>query len=182
MKRIFGVAAVAVVIGLVCARAVHATDAVEATNLQVQNGLKVTLASAKEKYATAEAVRLTSTFENVGKEEFSLTFWWNRRLRIVDAQGHIVPPAKGPELPCGLAETPTSLAPGKMTSRTEPLGCTQPQGAPQAVGWSYKLKPGKYKIALLFEDPPTHGYGVEKSEKAWKGKVVSNEVTITIAE
>ena len=181
MNRLCETVAVAT-LGAFCVMRVFAADTREANVPENQNGLKVTLASAKEKYGPTEKVQLTSTFENVGKEEFSLTFWWNRRLRIVDAQGGIVPPAKGPELPCGVAETPTFLAPGKMKSRAEPLACTQPQGAPQAVGWSYKLKPGTYKIALLFEAPPTHGYDGDKSEKAWKGKVVSNEVTITIAE
>ncbi len=181
MNHILETVAVAV-LGLVCATAVLAAEAPETNATQVSNGLKVTLASAKEKYASTEAVQLTSTFENVGQAEMSLTFWWNCRLKIVDAQGNIVQPAKGRELPCGRGETPTSLAPGKTKSRAQPLGCTQPQGAPQSVGWSYKLKPGTYKIALLFEAPPTHGYDVDKSEKAWKGKVVSNEVTITIAE
>ena len=175
-----------VAVGAACATSVPAADAASAPNTQSANGLKLMLSSAKEKYGTNEQVRLRSTFENVGNSTFSLTFWWNRHLRITDSQGQIVPPEKGPKLPTGMAERPTELAPGKTFSRAEPLACTQPSGAKEEIGWSYKLKPGTYRIALLFEVPPSHGDSSaprvrnEPPRTWWTGKVISNEVTVVI--
>jgi len=162
------------------------TDAGNAPNAQSNNGLKVVLFSARRNYVTNEQVQLRSTFENDGKVPLLLTFWWNRHLRITDSQGKVVVPEKGPELPCGLAEKPALLGPGETLSRAEPLACTQPLGAKEQVGWSYKLEPGTYRIALVFEAPPSHGYNPAPSEPAkpprtwWKGKVTSNEVTVII--
>ncbi len=181
MKAMVNIMAV-VVLGATCVTSVLAADAAEGNDPQIQNGLKVSLSSVKEKYAPGRPVQLNSTFENLGKAEMSLTFWWNRRLRITDSQGKVVVPDKGRELPCGKGESPALLAPGKTISRSEPLVCTQPKGVEQSIGWKYKLKPGTYKIALVFEAPPTHGYSINSADNAWKGKVVSNEVTITIEE
>jgi hypothetical protein len=144
------------------------------------------LSCAKEKNGPREPVQLRSTFENVGKTPLALTFWWNRNMRVTDARGNIVPPDPGPERPCGVGEDPTVLEPGKSLSRVEPLACTQPSGAKDKIGWSYKLKPGTYKIALVFEAPPAHGFGAgphdgnDAANPKWKGKVISNEVTVVI--
>ncbi len=173
-------------LGGALAISVLAANAENAPNAQATNGLKVVLSSARGKYGTNEQVELRSTFENIGKVPLWLTFWWNRHLRITDLQGKLVAPAKGPELPSGLAEKPALLGPGEKLSRGEPLACTQPLGAKEQVGWSYKLKPGTYRIALIFEAPPPHGYHPAPSEPDqparvwWKGRLISNEVTVTI--
>ena len=172
-------------LGIAWAISVLAANAENAPNAQSTNGLKLVLSSAEGKYGASEQVQLRSTFENIRKVPLLLTFWWNRHLRITDSQGKLVAPEKGPELPCGIPEKPALLGPGKTLSRGEPLACTQPLGAKEQVGWSYKLKPGTYRIALIFEAPPAHGYNPAPSEpdkpaRAWKGRVISNEVTVTI--
>ena len=35
-------------------------------------------------------------------------------------------------------------------------------------------------MALIFEEPPPHGYGASREPTAWKGKVVSEAVTVTV--
>jgi len=157
-------------------------DATASSGAQIQNGLKIVLTSAKEKFNVGEEVLLDSVFENVGEKEISLTFWWDRKLIVRDLEGNAIAPGKGPELPCGIPEIPEVLLPGKTVSRQEPLACTQPSGVSQSIGWSYDLGPGTYKIALILESPPAHGYGVNRAKNAWNGKVISNEVIIAIGE
>ncbi len=156
------------------------THAANPPALQTVNKLKLVLAPAKQKYKTSEELQLFSSFENIGEKSFSLMFWWNRRILIIDSKGKIVPPKEGPQLPCGATEYPTEIQPGKTVSRKEPLKCTQPIGAKEDIGWSYQLKPGTYKISLIYQSPSPYSYGRIVPQDAWKGKVTSNAVEVTI--
>jgi len=137
------------------------------------NGLRVSLKPGKGPFKTGNDVELTGVFENVGKVPFSLTFWWNRFMRITDANGKVVLSGPGPVAPCGIKES---------HERKEPLGCTQPAGLEIKVGWDYDLKPGKYRIALVFENPPAHGFEPNDDAQAWTGRVESDPIEIVIGK
>src|SRR5580700_7032930 len=101
---------------------------------------------------------LKSVFTNKGTSPLALTFWWNRSMRVVDAQGNVVAPGPGSVLPCGVKEPWLVLEPGGRVERDEPLACTQPAGRVERIGWSYELAPGSYRVTLVFEAPPKHGF------------------------
>jgi hypothetical protein len=100
-------------------------------------------------------------------------------MRVTDSSGHEMAPGPGPVLPCGVKEDITHLEPGHTFERAEPLGCTQPAGRPESIGWSYALPPGTYRAVLNFAYPPKHGY-VEPDADAWRGEVESNAVEFTV--
>jgi hypothetical protein len=85
-------------------------------------------------------------------------------------------------LPCGVAEDWLVLAPGESHERAEPLGCTQPAGRSERIGWSYALAPGRYGVALVYESPPAHGF-MQSAPRAdsFRGRVVSNEVAVDVS-
>jgi hypothetical protein len=117
-----------------------------------------------------------------GTEPLALAFWWNRRMKVVDASGNVVAPGKGSELPCGAMEDWTVLRPGERHERVEALACTQPAGQTADIGWSYDLAPGTYRVQLEFEAPARHGFSQsEPNPAAFTGRVVSNEVTVTVS-
>lgn len=121
-----------------------------------------------------------STYTNRGVEPVALTFWWNRRLRVVGAQG-VIEPGKGPVLPCGAGEDWRVLAPGERHDEVQTLACTQPAGRPEPIGWSYALAPGTYRVTLVFEAPPAHGFSqAEPHPHAFTGRVESNEVELVV--
>ena len=129
-----------------------------------------------------EPARLRAVFTNTSDRALALTFWWTRRLRVVDAQGREVAPGPGPVLPCGVAEDWTVLAPGERHEHNEPLACTQPAGRSEPIGWSYALAPGTYRVRLFHEAPPAHGFTQSAPHPdAFRGRVESDEVTITVA-
>jgi hypothetical protein len=142
----------------------------------------VTLKASKTAFPTSADVQLTGVFENVGPRPLAMTFWWNRSMRITDAAGKTLVPGAGPVLPCGAAETPHLLAPGARHERTEPLGCTQCAGLSRAVGWSYTLPAGRYRIVLIYENPAPHGHWPNRVPDAWRGRVESEPVEITIGK
>lgn len=124
---------------------------------------------------------LIGRYTNHGPQPLALAFWWNRRLRVRDAAGQLVAPGPGPVLPCGVGEDWTVLAPGETHERPESLACTQPAGRREAIGWSYELAPGRYRVSLLFEAPPAHGFSQsERHPHAFQGRVESPEVTIEV--
>ena len=124
---------------------------------------------------------LSAIYTNTSRQPLALAFWWNRSMRIVDAQGQTVTPGPGPVLPCGVSERWQILMPGHKYQRTEPLSCTQPAGNKAAIGWSYKLTPGTYGITLVFEAPPAHGFSQsESSEYAFSGRVESRELVVEL--
>src|SRR5882724_1131197 len=100
-------------------------------------GLSIELRSAAPRSAHQEALQVTAKYTNTGDKPISLTFWWNRRLRIVDASGATVTPGPGPVLPCGIRESLTVLKPGESFERDEFVGCTQPAGETRSIGWGY---------------------------------------------
>ena len=106
----------------------------------------------------AAPLQFVSTYTNRGPAPLALTFWWNRRLRVLDATGVVIEPSKGPVLPCGVAEDWRVLAPGERHDEVQTLGCTQPAGRPEPIGWAYALAPGTYRVTLVFESPPAHGF------------------------
>jgi hypothetical protein len=127
--------------------------------------------------------QLKSVYRNAGKEPLALTFWWNRSMRVTDAQGRVVEPGPGPVLPCGVREEWLLLEPGASVERDEPLGCTQPAGRSEKIGWSYELAPGTYRVVLVHEAPPKHGFTQSaRDPRAFTGRVESDEVTLVVAE
>jgi hypothetical protein len=130
-----------------------------------------------------DADRLISTWTNDGTTPVALAFWWNRRLVVADQHGALVQPGPGPVLPCGVMEDWTELAPGASFERDESLACTQPAGRSEAIGWSYELKPGTWKVSLRFEAPPAHGFSQSAPHPhAFTGKLESNSVELVVAE
>ncbi len=144
------------------------------------NGLKITLRADGGPFKDADDVSLIATFENVGNKPFSLTFWWNRFIKVQDSDGNKVTPIGGPVLPCGVKEETETLEPGQTFERNEGLACTQPAGSKPLIGWAYKLKPGKYKVKLIFKNPPSHGHAPNEAPDAWEGKTKSNTVEMII--
>lgn len=129
----------------------------------------------------ARPLQLVSTYVNQGTTPLALTFWWNRRLRVVDARGQVVSPGDGPVLPCGVGESWRQLEPGERHVEPQTLGCTQPAGRPEPIGWSYELMPGTYRVTLLFESPPAHGFSqADAHPHAFVGRVESNEVELVV--
>jgi hypothetical protein len=144
--------------------------------------LRITLGPG-ESLRAGTPMALRSTFANTGETPVALTFWWTRSLRITDAAGLAVPPGPGPVLPCGAAEEWTVLAPGQCLERDEPLGCTQPAGVVTLVGWSYALAAGRYRVVLIFEQPPPHGFSQCRPHgQAFAGRVESNAIDVTVSE
>ena len=124
---------------------------------------------------------LSAIYTNISRAPLALTFWWNRSMRIVDGSGQLVTPGPGPVLPCGVAEGWQIVMPGRSTQRPEPLSCTQPAGQSAAIGWSYALSPGTYRITLVFEAPPAHGFSQsESNDHAFRGRVESQELTVEL--
>ena len=144
------------------------------------NGLRVSLRAINSACDRAENATLVSTFEEVGDQPISLTFWWNRFLRITERDGRFIAAGPGPELPCGVKEMPVQLQAGVRHERSEPLACTQPSGLGKRVGWQYTLKPALYRISLLFANTSAHGYAPNRAPDAWKGRVETASVEITI--
>ena len=144
------------------------------------NGLKITISAEPGPHEDPKEVVLKATYENVGDEPFSLTFWWTVTLRIKNEKGITLRPGHGPELPCGIKEDPEVLKPGGTFTRDRYLQCTQPAGLKALVGWGYDLAPGTYEITLVMNSPPKHGYGVNTNTDAWKGRAESNSIRITI--
>lgn len=143
--------------------------------------LEIKLRSARDRYGAKDELALTATYANTGDTPLALAFWWHRTMRVRDAANRVIEPGPGPELPCGVAETLEILAPGATFSRAEPLGCTQPAGQAARIGWSYTLAPGSYRIALIFEAPPAHGFTQHAADpREFRGRVESNELAITI--
>ena len=129
----------------------------------------------------AEPRHFISTYVNRGTTPLALTFWWNRRLRVVDAKGVVVEPSQGPVLPCGVNELWRVLAPGERHDELQTLACTQPAGRSEAIGWAYELTPGTYRVTLVFETPPAHGFSqAEPHAAAFVGRVESNEVELVV--
>lgn len=129
----------------------------------------------------ARGAELSSTFTNDGPAPIALAFWWNRSMRVIDASGKVVVAGAGPVLPCGVAEELEVLAPGATFDRPEPLACTQPAGRAEPIGWSYELAPGTYRVTLIYEAPPSHGFTQHAPDPhAFRGRLESNEVTLTI--
>jgi hypothetical protein len=143
--------------------------------------LTIALAADRPCWRQDESITFTSTFTNTGSSALALTFWWNRMIRVVDARGSVVAPGPGPILPCGVAEEWTVLEPGQHLDRTEPLGCTQPAGRREPIGWSYALPPGTYRVRLVFEAPPLHGFSQSRPDpRAYRGRVETNEVELVV--
>ena len=143
--------------------------------------LSIELRSKKTEFATQDDLELEAVYTNSGAEAFSLTFWWNRRMRVTDSTGKEIAPGPGPVLPCGVAEDVETLAPGKSLTRDEYVGCTQPAGESRDIGWGYELGAGTYTVTLIFEYPPKHGRLESDAKDAWRGRVESNPVTFTLA-
>lgn len=150
--------------------------------MQENNGLKLTLRAKTDAGTEMRDIKLESIFENVGDKRINLTFWWNRFIEIQNAEtGEVIAPGPGPVRPCGMGEDITSIDPQKSFDREEYIGCTQPAGQTQNIGWSYDLKSGRYNAKLIFEYPPSrHNYGGRQGG-LWQGKVVSNSVSFSIS-
>lgn len=134
-----------------------------------------------EAVAPGQEPALQGRYTNRGTSPLALAFWWNRRLRVRDAAGNELAPGPGPVLPCGVAEEWTVLAPGETHTRPEPLACTQPAGRREAIGWSYALPPGTWRVSLIFEAPAAHGFSQsEPHPHAFQGRVESPELTVVI--
>ncbi len=126
-------------------------------------------------------LKLSAIYTNTSRKPLGMAFWWNRSMRIVDANGNVVPPGPGPVLPCGASERWQVLMPHARHQRLEPLSCTQPAGQTKTIGWSYKLTPGTWSITLVFEAPPPHGFSQsESNEYAFVGRVESNTVVVEL--
>ena len=124
---------------------------------------------------------LSAIYRNTGRAPLALAFWWNRTMRIVDAAGHTLAPGPGPVLPCGVAERWQIVMPGRTLQRSEPTSCTQPAGQSARIGWSYALVAGIYRITLVLEAPPAHGFSQsEPNDHAFQGHVESNELTVEL--
>lgn len=142
--------------------------------------LTLELDAAGRTFRAGEPITLRGTYRNAGSEPLALAFWWCRRMRVTGAGG-LVAPGPGPVLPCGVAEEWLVLAPGERHVRDEPLACTQPAGRAEAIGWSFDLAPGAYRVALLFEAPPAHGFTQSAPDpRAFRGRVESNEVEVRV--
>jgi hypothetical protein len=143
--------------------------------------MQLTLSTVRETYRADEQPLLRARHTNDGVAPIALSFWWNREMRVLDSNDRVVVPAPGAVLPCGMAETLEVVEPGAAFERDEPFGCTQPGGRSENIGWSYKLAPGTYTIALVFESPPAHGFEQhEPDPREFRGRVESNPVTVTI--
>jgi len=129
----------------------------------------------------AKDLSLSAIYTNTSRQPLALAFWWNRQMRVLDANDTLVTPGPGPVLPCGVAETWHMLMPGRSHHRTEPIQCTQPAGRTESIGWSYKLTRGVWRITLVFEAPPTHGFSQsESNEYAFRGRVESQELVVEL--
>lgn len=145
--------------------------------------LTIELKARVDQAAANELPAFTGVYTNRGSKPLALTFWWNRNMRVVDAGGRVVAPGPGPVLPCGVGEEWVLLDPGASIERVEPMGCTQPAGRSERIGWSYELAPGTYRVALVFEAPPGHGFSQSSpNEHAFKGRVESNEISFQVTE
>jgi hypothetical protein len=143
--------------------------------------LTIDLTIDSARVSPGEDPELTATYRNTGAEPLTLFFWWNRFLRVTDAEGRDIPPGSGPVLPCGAAEEPTTLEPGAHFSRPEAWGCTQPAGSTAKVGWSYDLAPGTYQVRLVFESPAAHGYDPSAREPQWRGRIETAPIELIVA-
>ena len=141
--------------------------------------LTITLTADPARFVEGEPISFMGVYLNTGPTPYALTFWWNRRMRVLDSTGKEVAPGPGPVLPSGVQEGLTRLEPGRTFERTEALGCIQPAGRAEAIGWSYTLPPGTYRAVLLFASPPKHGY-FDSTPEAWRGEVESNAVEFTV--
>jgi len=145
--------------------------------------LAIELVNDGSRRRAGESIALKGVYTNASARPLALTFWWNRTMRVLDAQGRVVPPGAGPVLPCGVAEEWSVLEPGGKLERDEPLGCTQPAGRSEPIGWSYALAPGTYRVVLVHESPPPHGFTQSSPDaRAFRGRVESNEVALAIEE
>jgi hypothetical protein len=143
--------------------------------------LKIELHCARDRYREGEDPELRAAYTNLGDGPLALAFWWHRTLRVRDHAGRLVVPGPGRELPCGVPELLEVLPPGTTHERVEVLACTQPAGHPAHVGWSYALAPGSYRLSLVFEAPPAHGFTQHAPDPhEFVGRVESNEVSIAI--
>jgi hypothetical protein len=144
--------------------------------------LEIKLRSARDHYRANDEPELIARYVNTGDKPLALAFWWHRTMRVRDAADRVITPEPGPVLPCGVAEHLEILAPSAAFERPEPLACTQPAGQAARIGWSYTLAPGRYRIVLVFEAPPLHGFTQHAADpREFRGKVSSNELSITIA-
>jgi hypothetical protein len=146
------------------------------------NGLHITLKAPKKPFKNGKDSSLTAVFENVGSKSFSLTFWWVGFFRIKDEKGKLVVPGPGPVLPCGVKEGTTKMIPGDIREETQTFGCTQPAGLKIKVGWEYDLKPGKYSVIFIYENPAAHGHAVNDAKDAWKGRVETDPIQIVVGK
>jgi hypothetical protein len=143
--------------------------------------LAVTL-SGNAKYVAGESIVFKGTYANVSDESLVLTFWWNRFIKVRDAQsGEIIAPGAGPKLPCGVGEDECVIAAKSSVEREEYLGCTQPHGAEELIGWSYDLRPGSYIATLVFEYPRCN-YGKSRNSSHFTGRAESNEFQFQVEE
>jgi hypothetical protein len=142
--------------------------------------LSISLAPPPAQFTEGDAISFKGTYRNTGEVPYSLTFWWNRRIRVTDSSGKVMVPGPGPVLPSGIQESSTPLAVGGSIERIEPLACTQPAGRSEAIGWSYTLPPGAYRAVLHFAFPPAHGLR-QTAADSWSGEVESNSVEFTVA-
>jgi hypothetical protein len=130
---------------------------------------------------SAKELALSAIYTNTSPRPLALAFQWNRSMRIVDAQGVVVPPGPGPVLRGGGVEHWQIVMPGHRCQRPEPLSCPQPAGVAGPIGWSYKLSRGVYGITLVFEAPPAHGFSQsETSEYAFVGRVESRQLLVEL--
>jgi hypothetical protein len=130
-----------------------------------------------------EPLALRAIYRNTSAAPIALTFWWTRRMRVVDEAGRPVDQAPGPVAPCGAAEEWTVLPPGGTCERDEPLACTQPAGVQQTVGWSYPLPAGRYRVSLLFQQPPLHGFTQSTPHAAaFTGSIESTPLDVMVGE
>lgn len=122
-------------------------------------------------------------YTNTGDAPLALTFWWTRTLRVVDDSGRVIAPSAGPELPCGVNEDWTVLAPGETIDRDEPLACTQPAGRSEVIGWSYgDVEAGNYSVTMVMRAPAAHGFTQSSPDaRAFIGEVQSNAANVIIA-
>jgi hypothetical protein len=125
---------------------------------------------------------LRAIYTNRGTHAVALTFWWNRRMRVARADGTEIAAGKGPVLPCGVGEDWQVLQPGESYERDEPLQCTQPAGTAKDVGWSFDLPRGTYRVTLVYESPPPHGFTQsEPHPDQYRGRIESNDVLLVVA-
>lgn len=142
--------------------------------------LSITLQVLKPELVEGEPLELRATYRNEGAEPLGVPLWWTQRLRIADASGAELAPGPGPVLPCGIPERVQVLDPGASLVTDVPFACTQPAGQPLGIGWSYQLEPGRYRVTLIYEFPPRHGFGVERRESCWRGRAESNPVELMV--